>query len=224
MLLSLSMWIFIWLWILITYAANITSISWTYNSWDTLGIEWFNDIKARLSNIYGSWANVGIGTATPTTKLDVNWIVKATSFQWDWSQLTWVIPTWAVMAFNLTNCPTWWSILDSAKWKTIVWLSTESEFNSLLKTWWEKTHNLTINEIPSHNHTGKTGIWVDFSWTNAYRDYNTSGTNIRYLYASDQLNVWNQLQDHKHTIPSEGGNSAHNNLQPYITLLYCQKN
>jgi hypothetical protein len=73
LLLSLSMWIFVWLWILITYAANITSISWTYNSWDTLGIEWFNDIKARLSNIYGSWTNVGIGTVNPIWKLDIQW-------------------------------------------------------------------------------------------------------------------------------------------------------
>lgn len=81
LLLSLSLWIFVWLWILVTYAANITSISWTYNSWDTLGIEWFNDIKARLSNIYGSWTNVWIWTVSPSQKLEVVWwSIKATGW------------------------------------------------------------------------------------------------------------------------------------------------
>jgi len=162
-ILSFSMWIIVWLWILVTYAANITSISWTYNSWDTLGVEWFNDLKARLSNIYGSWANVGIGTATPTTKLDVNWIVKATSFQWDWSALAWVgsTPTWAIMAFYLANCPSWWILANWAnstpdlRWAFIRWMWWDVNGRDVARTLWD----YQTDDFKSHLHIYYRSAW-----------------------------------------------------------------
>lgn len=91
--LSLFMWIFMWLWLFITYAAtSLISINDTINPGDTLSAEWYNDLQARLINIYGSGSNVGIGTANPTQKLDVNWSVKATSFIWTWTSITAINP------------------------------------------------------------------------------------------------------------------------------------
>lgn len=95
--------------------------------------------------------------------------------------------------FNLPNC----------KGRVPVGLDTsQSEFNSLNKKGGEKTHTLTINEMPKHNHeinTQKsgTGDWWALQTQNIER--NPSGG-----YGTNDA----------------GGGQAHNNLQPYITVNY----
>jgi microcystin-dependent protein len=82
--------------------------------------------------------------------------------------------------------------------------STESEFNSLGETGGEKTHVLTETEMPSHAHS----YTVTSDGTGGY--YNTAGAN----HAIDLSSA---------TTGYTGGNTAHNNLQPYITLNYIIK-
>jgi microcystin-dependent protein len=80
--------------------------------------------------------------------------------------------------------------------------SSQSEFNSLNKKGGEKTHTLTINEMPSHNHN-LPGRLV-----------NTDGSGIvRELSGQDNAN--NNSASY-----NTGGGQAHNNLQPYITVNY----
>lgn len=49
------------------------------------------------------------------------WIVYASTVT-NWQTLTAelfnekTVPTWAVMAFNLTSCPNWWKIADGTNW------------------------------------------------------------------------------------------------------------
>jgi len=117
-------------------------------------------------------------------------------------------PTGAVMAFNLASCPTGWTALASAAWRVIVGKSaSDTSFDVLGETWWAKTHTLTIAEIPSHNHStelGNASSSETAGWILWY-----SSTNVM-PYSRASTSVW--------------GWWAHNNLQPYITLLYCQKN
>ena len=100
--------------------------------------------------------------------------------------------------------------------KTLVGLNeSETEFSTINKTGGEKTHTLTINEMPSHNHqigsgAGSNGLIIGSApesnilvgVNNYYIKYDGVGNG-----PSTYLNTYNV-----------GGSSAHNNLQPYITV------
>jgi hypothetical protein len=77
--------------------------------------------------------------------------------------------------------------------------STQSEFNSIGETGGSKTHQLSVSEMPAHTHTeeGSTQADEDTGW------YGGGATG----------NVYNA-----ENTGSTGGNAAHNNLQPYITV------
>lgn len=79
---------------------------------------------------------------------------------------------------------------------------SDTAFNSVEKTGGEKTHTLTVTEMPSHQH--KLSL-TNYGSTTASGVNWASGSNIgKYAYDSDM-------------IEPTGGGGAHNNLQPYIT-------
>lgn len=74
----------------------------------------------------------------------------------------------------------------------------------------EETHKLTVSEMPAHNHTGTSGtasLWLPSHELGevAFEYHAQPG-----FTATDNL----QSQAHAHPIPSEGGGTAHNNMQP----------
>lgn len=75
---------------------------------------------------------------------------------------------------------------------------TQTEFNTVEKTGGEKTHTLTIEEMPSHNH--------DLAMANSGTSY------MEYAGYSDGQNVAIRNVAIKNT----GGGQSHNILQPYI--------
>ena len=86
------------------------------------------------------------------------------------------------------------------KGKTLVCVDdSDSDFKTVKKTGGEKTHTLTINEMPNHSHTEK---YVGVNWF----QHGTSG----------DWNVSSALEPYRET-GSTGGDKPHNNLQPYIT-------
>lgn len=101
--------------------------------------------------------------------------------------------------------------LPNPKGRTLVGKdSTDTDFNTLGKTGGEKTHTLTVSEMPKHNHTG--GILTT----------NTIAGNARYYFqqlgATNDENFSNSLK-----IGEAGGGQSHNNLQPYMTTNFIIK-
>ena len=97
--------------------------------------------------------------------------------------------------------------IPNLKGKTTVGLnSSDTDFNAIGKSGGEKTHKLTVTELPSHAH--KTGI----STTSAYGAGPAGSATAQVFFAQ-------AISDTSYI----GGNGAHNNLQPYVTTNYIIK-
>ena len=113
------------------------------------------------------------------------------------------IPSGAVMAFNLPSCPERWSELTTAQGRFIVGVGTlVNETYTLGDTGGEAFHQLTIEEMPKHNHGGQMNTHCCAGMLNDYA-YHSRGS--------------------KWGTEDEGGDQPHENRPPYLALLYCQK-
>ena len=84
--------------------------------------------------------------------------------------------------------------------------TTQTEFNTIGKTGGEKTHKLTIDEMPKHTHTISAG-------TNATTDANYD--RVASAYAGGNPKNLNTSET--------GGTQPHNNLQPYQVVAYWKR-
>ena len=138
----------------------------------------------------------------------------------------WDIPKGAIMAFNLSSCPEWWSRFAEADDRFIM------GSNSNIKGKGGKSEiNITISQLPPHyfyiTHGSKWNSWLDENpertvawmsdWT-AKLGHSTRKDTYYYLLWAEQWKIANAGR----TNTIWNGQSI--NIQnPYIKLLYCQK-
>lgn len=125
------------------------------------------------------------------------------------------LPSGAVMAFLLANCPTGWSPLVNAVGRVIVGAGTypanadvpdasnATTTYGLGQLGGEMDHQLTIAEMPSHTH-----------------QYGYPTTDIHLAAGGWCCGAFSQVTG---TTQPTGGDQPHENRQPYIALLYCKK-
>lgn len=111
----------------------------------------------------------------------------------------------------------------------------EGEFNALGKTGGAKTHTLSLNEMPNHNHTGRTGADTHTHFLNYPGvERNTTGLsdgiivtkpgdNENLLTTRNRPPIEIFSNTHGHDISSQGGGAPHNNLQPFLTINFIIK-
>lgn len=187
--------------------------------------------------------NVGVGFPSPTQKLEVNGrIVDKTGF---------LAPVGAITAFGGSAAPAGWLLCDGTafsratyadlfavisttygagdgsstfnvpnlKGRVVVGFdSGQTEFNGVGKTGGAKTHTLAEAEMPAHAHTFSDTYPRD-DGGNRETDPYDGGSDIR---VGDGDGTWQLFRTGIWT-SSRGSGTAHNNLQPFITLQYVIK-
>lgn len=225
-------WVLHWVWFMLTiwvfviwYAAwvnlsNVTSSDTLTATWWNNVINNINDLNTRLTNNFSNVDNTRDNTknvlsATKlTTPRTINWI----SFDWssDITIPTWgSIPSWAIMAFYLTTCPSWWKAADGTsltpdlRWAFIRWLNWNLNSRDVSRTLWEYQSDL----IKSTSFNGSTTISKVTPWECWYATW------FEYINNNQRVcSSWN------HTISISWTIWSWNDTRPKnIALLYCMK-
>lgn len=160
----------------------------------------YNDYTNNYENIGGKFS---LDVGTLTAKQNNQWIEPTC-----WADI--IYPVGSIyISVNNTNP----SLLFGGKWKsfgegrTLLGVDTsDGDFNTSNKTGGEKTHKLTIEELPEHNHrTSQT--YTAESGQGEYMEVGVTQS-ARVTTAGNYWYSWTK---------GSGGNASHNNMPPYIT-------
>jgi len=157
-----------------------------------------------------------------------------------------LVPSGTIVMWNGTTIPNGWVLCDGTNGTPdlrgmfiVGYDPTDSDYNVTGNTGGEKTHTLTINEMPQHQHhfSGTTSMDGDHqhSYEDRYWDLGGGGLTVdendpmsvddnSYAY---QNKLTNPAGAHSHTFSGDtdpvGGGQAHENRPPYYVLAFIMK-
>lgn len=124
-------------------------------------------------------------------------------------------------AYGAGNGSTTFKLPDLRE-RTLVGVSAGSaEFGSVGALFGTKTHTLTTAQMPSHNHGGSTGT-TQISGTMGPNAGGSNNYPARGAGAGTQ-NIAFGGTSHNHSISSQGGGGAHNNIQPSLACYWIMR-
>lgn len=196
--------------------------------------------QMRITNAWNIW----IWTSTPQAKLDVTWWIrvwndvstctatnawtiryassKTEVCNWTaWTEVWWIswsVPAWSVMAFNLSSCPTWWSEYTAARWRFLRWIDS---------TW--------INDVVRVAGNLQDDAFQNISW----EIYWTYAAIVRYwqtwVFSQSQKAVWSVISSPYYSTSvnadkltfdaskSPWARTSTETRPKNVAVLYCQK-
>ena len=185
--------------------------------------------------------NIGIGTTTPGTKLDVAGTVRATAFEGSFTGIA-SVPAGAVIFYDGTTCPTGWSRLSGSQGRVIVGLTDNAEDPDVKATVGDALSNKgtrVITQLPNHKHTTHPPSTATNSAGEHSHDYRYRSYDARYDVQGDGGHAMGyQSPDsisttsagaHAHTVDiasftsGSTGSASVDVTMPYIQLLVCRK-
>ncbi|MEM6890662.1 MAG: hypothetical protein AAF636_21390 [Pseudomonadota bacterium] len=127
------------------------------------------------------------------------------------------LPTGAVIAFNGNACPQGWSFFSEAVGRFVMGTTVEQ----VGQTGGEAEVALTIAQIPEHRHA-LPQVSSNTQFSPAGRGANTVYFDYR---DRTELSISQSIEFSREEwgVAATGGSQPHNNIPPFVGLIYCQK-
>lgn len=122
------------------------------------------------------------------------------------------LPSGAVVAFRLADCPEGWEPYDLARGRAIIGSGKGDALSTrhLEEHGGEETVILTTDQLPAHKHK--------------YAEYHYyDQAKKKDAYATPKGDETGDVVKKTRTSEAAGGGEAHNNMPPFVSLLYCRK-
>lgn len=155
-----------------------------------------------------------------------------------------LVPSGTIVMWNGTTIPDGWALCDGTNGTPdlrgmfiVGYDPSDPDYNSTGKTGGEKTHTLTITEMPQHRHSYSGSTTTDGSHQHDYYDYfwqpSGSGYNVdeNDIFSDNQVSGFSDSTDpagsHSHSYSGDtsyrGGSSPHENRPPFYALAFIMK-
>ncbi len=215
-------WLSIWLWILtiiwlwwVAYWAYVSMTNVT--AWTPLSADSFNQVLTNIDYLKTTVDNI------PAWPQWATWATWPQGIQWPaWVDAT--APSWAVMAFYLSSCPTWWIVADwtngtpDLRGEFIRWLDNGKWTDTWRTLWSFQRWSLVMNSrvdtdirLFSLSHQNDDRLWYDYPVTDSTVPYYRVQIDTTPTYHTWTTNWLVDYQYVKMTRPRN------------VALLYCIK-